>query len=110
MRSNGTSEENIENRTKSDSNFAANFVDNHVLQDIHFNERSLINIYIPKKVISIYLLCNKSIVKKLRDFALDNGLFGSVKLRLLIRININIAAIAEDLILIQNFHLQMEIW
>ena len=70
----------LKNTTKSDSNFAASFVDNHVLWDINFNGRSLINIYIPKKVISIYLLCNKSILKKLRDFALDNRLFGSVKL------------------------------
>ena len=80
LRSNETWEENIENTTKSDSNFAASFVDNHVLWDINFNGRSLINIYIPEKVISIYLLCNKSILKKLRDFALDNRLFGSVKL------------------------------
>ena len=30
------SEENIESITKSDSNFALTFVDNHVLPDIHF--------------------------------------------------------------------------
>ena len=50
-KSNGMSEENIENITKSDSNFAPNFVDHHVLQDINFNGHCLINnIYIPKKV------------------------------------------------------------
>ena len=31
------SEENIENITKSDSNFAITFVDYHVLPDINFN-------------------------------------------------------------------------
>ena len=34
---NGMSEENIENITKSDSNFAPTFVDHHVLPDINFN-------------------------------------------------------------------------
>ena len=36
-RSNGMSEENIENITKSDSNFAPTFVNHHVLPDINFN-------------------------------------------------------------------------
>ena len=41
------SEENIENITKSDSNFAPTFVDHHVLPDINFNGHCLItNIYI----------------------------------------------------------------
>ena len=35
---NGMSEENIENITKSDSNFAPTFVDHYVLPDISFNE------------------------------------------------------------------------
>ena len=49
-KSNGISEENIENITKSDSNFAPNFVDHHVLPDINFNGHCLIyNISIPKK-------------------------------------------------------------
>ena len=48
------SEENIENATKSKSNFASTFVDHHVLPDINFNEYCLINnIYTPKKVIYI---------------------------------------------------------
>ena len=36
-KSNGMSEESIENITKSDSNFAPTFVDHHVLPDINFN-------------------------------------------------------------------------
>ena len=45
---NGISEENIENTTKSDSNFAPIFVDHHLLPDISFNGDCLINnIYIP---------------------------------------------------------------
>ena len=32
------SEENIENITKSDINFARTFVDQHVIPDINFNE------------------------------------------------------------------------
>ena len=47
------SEENIENITKIDSNFA----DHHLLPDLIFNEHCLIknNIYIPKKVINLYI-------------------------------------------------------
>ena len=50
------SEENIKNRTKSDSNFAPNFVNHHVLPDINFNGHCLINnnISITKKVINLY--------------------------------------------------------
>ena len=57
-KSDGVSEENIENITKSDSNFAPTFVDHHVLPDINSNERCLMNTY----------------------FTLNNCLFGSVKL------------------------------
>ena len=54
-KSNGMSEENIENISKSDSNFAPIFVDHHVLLDINFNGHCLIkNIYLPKKVINIF--------------------------------------------------------
>ena len=42
-KSNGMSEENIKNITKSDSNFALHFVDHHLLSDINFNGNSLIN-------------------------------------------------------------------
>ena len=37
------SEENIENITKSDSNFAPTLVDHHALPDINFNKYCLIN-------------------------------------------------------------------
>ena len=51
------SEENVESITKSDSNFAPNFVNHHVLPDINFNIHCLINnnISIPKKVINLYI-------------------------------------------------------
>ena len=42
------SEENNENATRSDSNFALTFVDDHVLPDINFIEHCLIsNFYLP---------------------------------------------------------------
>ena len=73
-KSNGISEENIENITKSGSNFAPTFVDHHILPDINFNGNCLINnISIPKNT--------KSVVKKFNtDFTLNNCLFGSAKL------------------------------
>ena len=37
QKSNGMSEENIENITKSESNFAPTFVDHHLLKDINSN-------------------------------------------------------------------------
>ena len=45
------SEENIENITQSDSNFAPNYVDHHLLPDMNFNGHCLIkiNISISKK-------------------------------------------------------------
>ena len=56
-KSNGMSEENIENVTKSVSNFAPTFVDHHLLPNINFNGHCLIknNIYIPKKIINLYI-------------------------------------------------------
>ena len=49
------SEENIENITKSDTNFAPATADHHVLPDMNFYGRCFINnIYIPKKVLYIY--------------------------------------------------------
>ena len=58
-KSNGMSEEGIENTTKSESNFAPTFVDHYVLPDINFNGHCLIknNISIPKKVINLYISC-----------------------------------------------------
>ena len=78
--SNGISEENIENVTKSDGSFAQTFVDHLVLTDISFNENCLINnIYIPKKVINIYT--SYIVTPWLRnlntDFTLKNLLFGT---------------------------------
>ena len=51
------SEGNIENITKSNSNFAPSFVDLHVLPDIHFNGDCLIknNISILTKIIRLYI-------------------------------------------------------
>ena len=50
------SKEGIENKTKSDSNFAPTFVDHHLLPDINFNGHCLIklNILISKKI-NIYI-------------------------------------------------------
>ena len=82
-KSNGISKENIESRTKSDSNFAPGFVDHHVLSDIDFNEDCLINvIYIPKKVINVYIsyTLNPWLRNLNTDFTLNNCWFVSVKL------------------------------
>ena len=83
-KSNGMSEESIENITKSDSNFAPTFVDHHVLPDINFNGHCLIknNISIPKKVINPYIsYTSGSQLRNLNtDFTLGNCLFRSVKL------------------------------
>ena len=76
--------ENIENITKSNSNVAPTFVDQHVLPDIIFNGHCLIknNISIPKKVINLYI--SYTLDSQLRNlntnFTLGNCLFGSVKL------------------------------
>ena len=56
-KSSGMSEEDMENITKSDSNFAPTFVNHHLLLDINFNGHCLIknNISIPKKVTNLYI-------------------------------------------------------
>ena len=79
---NGVSEKNIGNTTKSDGNFAPTFFDHHILTDTHFNGLCLNNIYIPKKVINIYnsYELNPWVGNLNTDFALNNCLFGSVKL------------------------------
>ena len=53
----GMSEEDIESITKSDSNCAPTFVDNHVLPDIGFNVHCLIrhDLSIPKKETNLYI-------------------------------------------------------
>ena len=64
------SEENIENITKSDSNFAPTFLGHHLLRDINFNGHCLINnIYIPKKVINLYI--SYTLRRKLRNLSTD---------------------------------------
>ena len=56
-KSSGMSEEDMENITKSDNNFAPTFVNHHLLLDINFNGHCLIksNISIPKKVTNLYI-------------------------------------------------------
>ena len=56
-KSNGMSKENVENMTKSDSNFAPTFADHHLLPGMIFNGHCLIknNISIPNKVINLYI-------------------------------------------------------
>ena len=83
-KSNGMSEENIENITTSDRNFASTFVDNNVLPDITLNGHCLIkdNIFILKKVINLYIpyKLNPQLRNLNTDFTLNNCLYGSVKL------------------------------
>ena len=57
-KSNRISEKNIEDINKSDSNFAPNFADHHVLPEVNFNGHCLIK--------NIYFLHTKSMVKKFR--------------------------------------------
>ena len=76
-------EENIENITESDSNFAPTVVNHHVLPDINFNGHCLINnISIPKKVINLYIsyILNPWLGNLNTYFTLNKCLFGSVKL------------------------------
>ena len=77
------SEENIENITKSDSNFAPTFVDPRLIPDISFNGHCLINNNaVPKKIINISIsdTLNPQLRNLNTDFTLGNCLFGSVKL------------------------------
>ena len=59
---------NIENVTKSDSNFSSTFVDHHFLSDICFNGHCLINnTYIHKKVVNLHIsYTSKSNIKKFK--------------------------------------------
>ena len=75
-------EENIENITKSDNNFAPTFVDHHVLPDINSNGYCLINnTSIPKKVINLYIsyMLKPQLRNLNTDFTLGDCPFGSVK-------------------------------
>ena len=67
------SEENIENITKSDSNFAPTFVNHYVLPDINFNGHCLINN-------NISHILSPRLRNLNTDFTLNNCLFGSVEL------------------------------
>ena len=66
-KSNRMSEENIEDTTKSESNFAPTFVDHYALADINFNGHCLINnnIYIPKKAINLYISYKLNLTKSI---------------------------------------------
>ena len=82
-KSNGVSEENIENITKSHSNFTPTLVDHHLLPEINFNGHCLINnISISKKVKNLYIfyILSPWLRNLNTDFTLKNCLFGSVKL------------------------------
>ena len=83
-KSNGMTEENIQNIAKSDSNFASTFVEHHILQEIIFNGHCLMknNIFIPKKITNLYIFCklNPQLRNINTDFTLKNYLFGSAKL------------------------------
>ena len=81
---NGMPEQNIENRTKPDNNFAPSFADNHLLPEISFNGHCLINnsISISKKVLNLYIsyTLNPLLRNLNTGFTLNDSLFGSVKL------------------------------
>ena len=83
-KSNGMSEESIENITKSESNFAPTFIDHHFLPDMNFNGHCLTknNISILEKVINHHVsyTWNPQSKNLNIDFALGNCLFESVKL------------------------------
>ena len=79
--SDGMPEENIEDITKSSSNFTPTFVDHHLLSDVNFNRHCLINnISIPKKVINLYIsyIVSPPLRDLNKDFTLNICLFGSV--------------------------------
>ena len=107
------SEENIENITKSDSNFAPTFADHYVLPDIYFNGHCLINksISIAKKVINIYIsyILNQWPRDLNTDFTLSSYFLGSVKLtKNADLIKYKYSGYGIGFILVPNFHLQME--
>ena len=75
------SEQNTENITKLDSDFALIFDYHHVLPDTNFNGHCLINnISVPNKVVNLHISYKLSPwLRNLNTgFTLNNGLFGSV--------------------------------
>ena len=82
-KSNGISEESIENVNKSDILFSQTFVNYHPLPDLNFNGHCLINnISIRKKVINLYIshILNPWLRNLNTDFTLNNCFFGPVEL------------------------------
>ena len=83
-KSNGIPDGSIENITKPNSLFTTTFVNHYILPDVSFNGHCLINsnIFIPKKVINIYIsyILNQWARDLNTDFTIGNYLFGSVKL------------------------------
>ena len=83
-KSNGMSEGNIANKTKSNNLFASTFVNHYILPDATFNGHCSINnnTSIPKKVINIYIsyMLNQWPRDLNTDFTIGNSLFGSVTL------------------------------
>ena len=83
-------EESIDNITKSESNFAPNFVDHNFLPDINLNGHALIkNISTPKKVINIYI--SYILGPRLRNLNTDFTL-GNLLIWMLFQINTSIIA------------------
>ena len=111
-KSNGMSKESIGNITKSNSNFAATFVDHYLLPNISFNGHYLLknNISIPEKLINLYISYILSPWSRNlnTDFTLNNCLFGFVKLTK--NADPDKYKCSGYLILVQNFHLQLEAW
>ena len=74
---------NIENITKSDSNFSSTFVDHHFLSDICFNGHCLIsNTSIHKKIVNLHIsyTLNPTLRNLNTDFKLGSCFFRSRKL------------------------------
>ena len=117
-KSNGRSEENIENIAKSGSSFASTFNNYHVLPVINFNGHYIINnnIYIPKRVINLYIsyILNSWLRNLNTNFTLNNCLFWSEKVTKNADLDkykysgYGIGFYFRSIV--QNFYLQMETW
>ena len=81
-KSDGMSEQNIENITTSNSSFATTFVDHHLIPDMNFSGHCLIKneIFIPEKVINLYIsyTLGPQLRKLNTDFTQGNYVFKSV--------------------------------
>ena len=78
-KSDGLSEENIKNITKSNSNFASTFANYPLLPDLNFHGHCLISNsnFIPQKEINLYIfyILNPWLINLNTDFTLYNFLF-----------------------------------